>query len=106
MAQKGASGSPSQVKGMPSQVVPQEDNQDGSYFQLKHQYAHVWNFPRGPEVNTGPSNAGGVGSLPGPRLGTSICACVRTCACVMACEAGGGAGAGALAGVRASPGIA
>ena len=65
MAQKGASGSPSQVKGMPSQVVPQEDNQDGSYFQLKHQYAHVWNFPRGPEVNTGPSNAGGVGSLPG-----------------------------------------
>ena len=50
---------------MPSQVVPQEDNQDGSYFQLKHQYAHVWNFPRGPEVNTGPSNAGGVGSLPG-----------------------------------------
>src|SRR5574340_902893 len=35
-----------------------------------------------------------------PRLGTSICACVRTCACAMACEAGGGAGAGALAGVR------
>ena len=48
-----------------ARLSPREDTQDGSYFQLKHQYAHVWNFPHGPEVNTGPSNAGGVGLLPG-----------------------------------------
>ena len=31
----------------------------------KHKESHHWDFPGGPVVKTSPSNAGGVGSIPG-----------------------------------------